>query len=157
MWGVEASLDEVLAFGLGDEGLELCSSEGVDETCFGDDEEEDLCACEGREFVCLFHDASFPFGERYMTSRFILNKFDLDLPSTSLLVRFGFVLLLIVVASTVYCVVVVDERVITYSRRSAGRRMGISGGGVTRMHIEGALALAHGGGRHCSRRLCRGR
>ena len=28
----------------------------------------------------------FPFGERYMTSRFVLNKFDLDLSSSGLLV-----------------------------------------------------------------------
>lgn len=53
MWGVEACLDKILAFGLGDEGLELCGCESVDETCFGDDEEEDLGACEGRELVCL--------------------------------------------------------------------------------------------------------
>jgi len=46
MGGVEAGLDEVLAFRLGDEGLELGGGEGVDEACFGDDEEENLGACE---------------------------------------------------------------------------------------------------------------
>lgn len=33
MRGIEAGLDEVLALGLGDEGLELGGGEGVDETC----------------------------------------------------------------------------------------------------------------------------
>lgn len=45
VWRVEASLDEVLAFGLGHERLEFGGSEGVDEAGFGDDEEEDLGAC----------------------------------------------------------------------------------------------------------------
>jgi hypothetical protein len=47
VWGIEASLDKVLALWLGDEGLELCGGESVDETSFGDDEEEDLGAGEG--------------------------------------------------------------------------------------------------------------
>jgi hypothetical protein len=38
-------LDKVLAFRLGDEGLEFGGCEGVDEAGFGDDEEEDLGAC----------------------------------------------------------------------------------------------------------------
>jgi len=50
---VETGLDEVLALWLGDEGLELCGCEGVYETGFRHDKEEDLCAGEGREFVCL--------------------------------------------------------------------------------------------------------
>ena len=50
---VEACLDEILALGLGDEGLELCSGEGIDETGLGDDKEEDLGPSEGREFVGL--------------------------------------------------------------------------------------------------------
>ncbi len=53
--GVEAGLDEVLSFGLGDEGLELCGGEGVDEPCLGDDEQEDLCSCECRELVRFLH------------------------------------------------------------------------------------------------------
>lgn len=55
--GVEAGLYEVLAFGLGDEGLKLGGSEGVHEAGLGDDEQEDLGACECRELVSLFHDA----------------------------------------------------------------------------------------------------
>ena len=53
MRGVEAGLDEVLALGLGDEGLELRSGEGVDEAGLGDDEQEDLRAGEGGELVRL--------------------------------------------------------------------------------------------------------
>lgn len=86
MRSVEASLDEVLAFGLGDKGLQLCGSECVYQTCFRYNKEEDLSTSEGRQFIGLFHDACFPFGERYMTSRFVLNKFDLDLSSSGLLV-----------------------------------------------------------------------
>ena len=53
MGSVETSLDEVLTLWLSDEGLELCGSEGVYEASFRYDEEEDLCACEGGELVCL--------------------------------------------------------------------------------------------------------
>ena len=44
-------LDEILAFGLSDEGLELRSGESVDESSLGDDEEEDLSASEDGQFV----------------------------------------------------------------------------------------------------------
>lgn len=53
----------------------------------------------------------FPFGERYMTSRFILNKFDLDLSSSGLLVRFGLLIVVVVVSCTVDSFMIVDERV----------------------------------------------
>ena len=122
MGGIETSLDKILALRLGDEGLELGGSEGVDEAGLGDDEEQDLCASKSRKFVGLQHTVSrggfdglgkdvtffimpvnrhvrrerlrqqsdqhtcFPFGERYMTSRFILDEFDLDLSSSSLLI-----------------------------------------------------------------------
>ena len=46
-------LDEILAFGLGDERLELGCGEGVHETGFGDDEQQDLSAREDGELVCL--------------------------------------------------------------------------------------------------------
>lgn len=46
-------LDEVLAFGLGHERLELRGGEGVDKAGFRDDEEQDLGTSEDREFVCL--------------------------------------------------------------------------------------------------------
>jgi hypothetical protein len=50
---VKASLDEVLALGLGDERLELGGRKCVHEARLGDDEEEHLSASESREFVCL--------------------------------------------------------------------------------------------------------
>ena len=53
MRSVCADLDEVLAFRLCDKRLELGCGEGVDETGFGDDEEEHLSACENRQFVSL--------------------------------------------------------------------------------------------------------
>ena len=46
-------LDEVLAFSLGHERLELGGGKGVDETSFGDDKEKHLCAGENRQFVGL--------------------------------------------------------------------------------------------------------
>lgn len=49
----DRTLDEVLALGLSDERLELGGRECVDEPGLGDDEEEDLGACEGRELVGL--------------------------------------------------------------------------------------------------------
>jgi hypothetical protein len=39
-------LDKIFAFRLGDEGLELRSGEGVNESSFGNDEEEHLGAGE---------------------------------------------------------------------------------------------------------------
>jgi hypothetical protein len=46
-------LDQVLALGLGHQRLKLGSSEGVDETSFRDDEQEDLSTSEDRQFVGL--------------------------------------------------------------------------------------------------------
>jgi hypothetical protein len=57
-----------------------------------------------------------------MTSRFILNKFDLDLSSSSLLVRFGLFLFVVVVTSTINGILVIDERVFS-DRRLARLRM----------------------------------
>jgi hypothetical protein len=112
MRGVEACLNEVFPFGLGDEGLELGRGESVNESCLRDDQEEDLGAGERGKLVCLFHDTCFPFGEGDMTSRFILNKFDLDLTPSSLLLVLGFLLFLILVAAALGSVMVGDERVI---------------------------------------------
>lgn len=44
---VQAGLDEILALGLGDEGLELGSRKRIHETGLGHDEQEDLSAGEG--------------------------------------------------------------------------------------------------------------
>jgi hypothetical protein len=119
MRGVETSLDEIFAFWLGDEGLELCGGESINETCLRDDEQQDLGTSQGGEFISLFHNACFPFGERYMTSRFVLNKFDLDLSSSGLLVGFGLLLIFIVVACAVCSIVIVDERVVADGGRAS--------------------------------------
>jgi len=68
----------------------------------------------------------FPFGERYMTSGFVLDEFNLDLPASRLLVRLGlFPIVVVVVYPAVHCVVVVDEPVLTHDRRSARGYMSI--------------------------------
>jgi len=59
--GIQARLDKILALGLSDERLQFCSGEGVDETGLAHDEEQDLCACEGREFVGLQAVSVTPF------------------------------------------------------------------------------------------------
>lgn len=144
MGRVEACLNEVLALGLGDEGLELGGGEGVYKACLRDDEEQNLCTSEGRQLVCLFHNASFPFGERYMTSRFILDELNLDLPASCLLVGLGLVLFLVVVAGTVDGVMVVDEGVL-----NDGAALDWVVCWYTAMHVESPLPLAHrrrGGG-----------
>lgn len=53
MGSIETCLDEILAFWLGDERLELGSGKGVYKASLGDDEEQNLGASEGRELVCL--------------------------------------------------------------------------------------------------------
>jgi len=53
MRGVEACLNEIFAFGLRDEGLELGGSEGVDETRLRNNKQQDLGAGERRKLVSL--------------------------------------------------------------------------------------------------------
>ena len=53
MGRVETCLDEVLAFWLRDEWLQLRGGEGVDEAGLGHDKEEYLCAGEGGKLICL--------------------------------------------------------------------------------------------------------
>ena len=50
---VDTDLNEVLAFGLRDQRLQLRRGERVDETGLGDDQEEDLGAGQDGEFVGL--------------------------------------------------------------------------------------------------------
>ena len=50
----DAYLDQVLALRLGDQRLELRGGKGVDETSFGDDKKQDLCASQDTQFVCLY-------------------------------------------------------------------------------------------------------
>jgi hypothetical protein len=51
--GIETCLDEVFAFWLGDEGLELGSGESIYEPRLRDDQQEDLRAGQGRKLVSL--------------------------------------------------------------------------------------------------------
>lgn len=53
MRSIEASLNEILAFRLGYERLELCGRERIYETGFGNDEKQDLSACQGRQLIRL--------------------------------------------------------------------------------------------------------
>jgi hypothetical protein len=53
MGSIETGLDKILSLWLGDEGLEFCSGEGVDEPRLGDDEQKNLGAGEGGQFVGL--------------------------------------------------------------------------------------------------------
>lgn len=48
-----AHLNEVLAFWLGDQRLELRGGEGVDQTSLGDDEQQDLGTGQDGQFVSL--------------------------------------------------------------------------------------------------------
>lgn len=51
-----AYLNEVLAIRLRDQRLQLWCCKGVDETCLGNDEEENLCSSENRQLVSLRHE-----------------------------------------------------------------------------------------------------
>ena len=84
-----------------------------------------------------------------MTSRFILNKFDLDLSPSRLLVGFGLFLILLVLCSAVHGILVVDERVICDGvwRGLCSGGVGFGRRGSGRVHIVGAGTLAHDGGR----------
>lgn len=84
---------------------------------------------------------SFPFREGDVPSRFVLNKFDLNLPTTGLLLGLGFVFVVVVIAAAVCRVVVLDERVFDGWGCVEGR---VSGGYVSRMHVGfSALTFAH--------------
>lgn len=85
-----------------------------------------------------------------MTSRFILNKFDLDLSSSRLLVGFGLFLVFLVVTTAFCCIVVVDKRIIPESSTSLCLGVGIKRGAWCTNMIH-TLTLAHAGR---GRRLC---
>lgn len=89
----------------------------------------------------------FPFGERYMTSRFILNKFNLDLSSSCFLVRLGLLFVFIILSVAVDRVMVIDERVVAYGSGCSTRRIGmaICGRRSSRVDVESALAFTHSG------------
>ena len=97
-----AYLNEVLSFRLGDQGLKLGGSEGVDQASLGDNEEKNLGASEDTELIglrrgddgqfwgtlsgrtpqhYLLHDTGLPLGEGNVTTRLVLDELDLDLPA----------------------------------------------------------------------------
>jgi hypothetical protein len=116
-------LNEILALGLCDEGLQLGRGEGVNQASFGDDEQQNLGAGEDRKLVslvrdgvsmdademrvaaqrdkqratpggtCLLHDAGLALGEGDVATRLVLDELDFDLPSLAT----GLVLIVVVV------------------------------------------------------------
>jgi hypothetical protein len=78
---VQTSLDQVLAFRLGDERLQFRRRERVNQASFGDDQEKNLCACKDRELICLLHNASFTLRKCNMPSRLVADELDFNLPS----------------------------------------------------------------------------
>lgn len=77
---IEARLDKVLPFRLGDEGLELGGGESIDKARLGHDKQQNLSARQDRQFVCLLHDSRFPLGEGDVATRLVADKLDLNLP-----------------------------------------------------------------------------
>lgn len=76
-----------------------------------------------------------------MPSRFVLNKFNLNLATAGLLLGLGFVFVVVVIAAAVCRVMVLDERVFDGRGCVEG---GVSGGYVSRMHVGfSALTFAH--------------
>lgn len=96
---IQTGLNEVLALGLGHEGLELRGGEGVDEAGFGDDQKKDLSSGENGKLVGLLHDTSLALREGDVTTRLILNELDLDL--ATLTARLVIIIVLVVGAHTV--------------------------------------------------------
>lgn len=82
-----------------------------------------------------------------MTSRFILNKFNLDLSSSCFLVRLGLLFVFVILSIAVDRVMIIDERVVTYWGGTSTRRIGMAvcGRRSSRVHVESALAFTHSG------------
>ena len=90
-----------------------------------------------------FELTGFPFGERYVTSRFVLDKLDLDFAPSRLLLRFGFLFVVVIIAAALSSIMVVDERVIGDRGGLAWVGLGVCGGYVSWVHVESALTFAH--------------
>jgi hypothetical protein len=88
---------------------------------------------------------SFPFRERYVTSRFVLDKLDLNLAPSRLLLGLGTLLdILIVVVTAALCgIMVVDESILDDGGSLAGVGLGFCWSNVSWVHVECALAFAH--------------
>lgn len=117
---VQASLDEVLAFGLSDKGLELGGGEGVNETGFRYNEEEDLRSGECRKLIRLLHYTGLTLREGDMSSGLVLDEFNLDFTSPGLLVGFRLFIVVVVVGATLAGICICDEGIIPNGLRSIG-------------------------------------
>jgi hypothetical protein len=92
---------------------------------------------------------SFPFGERYMTSRFILDVLNLNLSSPRLFILWlgDTVVVVVVFSATLHSIMISDERVVTNrSRAREWNSMTICWGGISYM-VKGSLAFSHSGRR----------
>lgn len=101
----------------------------------------------GKEFVKQH--TCFPFGERYMTSRFILDVLNLNLSSPRLFVL-GLgdtVVVVVFIYTTLNGVMIGDERVVTNrSRAREWHSMSICWRGIPNM-VKSSLAFSHSGRR----------
>lgn len=101
--------------------------------------------CENNMHCDASTHTSFPFRERNVPSRLVLDKLDLDLAAAGLLVGLGLLVVVVVVGRAVDSGVVVDERVFT-----DGGLMWIGRGrNVDCSALTLAGAHGHGGGRRC--------
>ena len=102
-----------------------------------------------REFVVKQH-TSFPFGERYMTSRFILDVLNLNLSSPRLFIL-GLFLVVVIISCTVNSIIIIDEPVVANSSRTRKwNRMTFTWRGVSYM-VKSSLAFSHCG--RCGRQV----
>ena len=86
-----------------------------------------------------------------MTSRFILDVFNLDLSSPRFFIRLGLLVVVVVLSTTLNRVMVSDERIIANSRWSRGwNGMSIYWRGIPHM-VKRSLAFPHGG--RCRRQV----
>ena len=72
----------------------------------------------GRWGTHLLHDTGLALGEGDVSPRLVLNKFNLDFPTTGLLILLSTFFLFVVVAATVDSIVVLDEGVVADGREA---------------------------------------
>jgi hypothetical protein len=78
-----------------------------------------------------------------VTSRFVLDKLDLNFAPSRLLLRFGLVLVLVFVSSALGGIMIIDERVLGNRGCLTGVGLGVCWSYVSWVHVESALAFAH--------------
>jgi hypothetical protein len=89
---------------------------------------------------------SFPFRERYMTSRFILDVLNLNLSSPRLFIL-GLFFIVVIISGTVNSIIIIDERVVANSSRARewkSMSLSFSWRGISYM-LESSLAFSHTG------------